>query len=209
MTKRGSYETGVSRRAAIVAAALEQFGESGYHGTSLRAVAARSGMSHPGLLHHFDSKADLLRAVLEERDRQTRHEFFKESTEPLEYLRGVVALTDSNTHQKGILELFCVLSAEATSLSHPAHSYFVERYRAVRGSMAAAFSALQSDGRLRAGIDPTDAATSLIALEDGLQVQWLLEPEIIDMTAATREAIQGLLTVDLESGLPLPDSVST
>ena len=204
MTTRGSYEIGVSRRAEIIAVALEQFGESGYNGTSLRSIAGRVGISHPGLLHHFNSKVDLLRAVLEERENQSANVYFANSTEPMDVLRGIIALTESNTHKKGIVELYCVLSAEATARSHPAHAYFVERYRRVRLNVTAALCALQSDGRLRAGINPTGAANSLIALSDGLQVQWLLEPEVIDMTASTREAVQELLSVDLDSGLPLP-----
>ncbi|MFZ2526122.1 MAG: TetR/AcrR family transcriptional regulator [Rhodococcus sp. (in: high G+C Gram-positive bacteria)] len=43
-----------------LAAALEAFAERGYDGTSIREVAARAGLSVPGLYHHYPSKQALL-----------------------------------------------------------------------------------------------------------------------------------------------------
>ncbi|ETT28435.1 transcriptional regulator, MerR family [Rhodococcus aetherivorans] len=41
-------------------AALEAFAERGYDGTSIREIAARAGLSVPGLYHHYPSKQALL-----------------------------------------------------------------------------------------------------------------------------------------------------
>nr|WP_221246956.1 TetR/AcrR family transcriptional regulator [Gordonia humi] len=46
-------------------AALEAFVEHGYHGTSVRDIAARAGLSVPGLYHHYPSKQSLLQGLLE------------------------------------------------------------------------------------------------------------------------------------------------
>lgn len=43
-----------------LAAALDAFAERGYDGTSIREVAARAGLSVPGLYHHYPSKQALL-----------------------------------------------------------------------------------------------------------------------------------------------------
>ncbi|MCJ0905474.1 TetR/AcrR family transcriptional regulator [Rhodococcus sp. ARC_M6] len=43
-----------------LAAALEAFVEQGYHGASIRDIAARAGLSVPGLYHHYPSKQALL-----------------------------------------------------------------------------------------------------------------------------------------------------
>lgn len=59
--ERGSwriYEGSVL--AAPLAAALAAFVEQGYHGASVREIAARAGLSVPGLYHHFPSKQALL-----------------------------------------------------------------------------------------------------------------------------------------------------
>jgi AcrR family transcriptional regulator len=50
---------------APLAAALSAFAEHGYHGTSVRDIAARAGLSVPGLYHHYPSKQSLLKDLLE------------------------------------------------------------------------------------------------------------------------------------------------
>ena len=47
----------------LLAGALECFMEHGYHGTTIRQVAARTGLSVPGLYHHYPSKHALLVAL--------------------------------------------------------------------------------------------------------------------------------------------------
>jgi AcrR family transcriptional regulator len=53
------------RREAILASALEVFGERGFHEASLGDVAARGGISKALIYEHFESKRDLERALLE------------------------------------------------------------------------------------------------------------------------------------------------
>lgn len=48
----------------ILEAALDCFVEQGYHGTSIRVIAARAGLSVPGLYHHYASKQALLVAIM-------------------------------------------------------------------------------------------------------------------------------------------------
>lgn len=44
----------------ILQAALDAFADTGYHGTTTRQLAQRSGMSVPGIYHHYDTKQDIL-----------------------------------------------------------------------------------------------------------------------------------------------------
>ena len=53
-------------RAAITAAAREIFAERGYHGTSIRDIAERAGLSLSALYYWHPSKQHLLAALLEE-----------------------------------------------------------------------------------------------------------------------------------------------
>lgn len=50
---------------APLEAALAAFVEQGYHGTSVRDIAARANLSVPGLYHHYPSKQSLLQGLLE------------------------------------------------------------------------------------------------------------------------------------------------
>lgn len=48
----------------ILDAALDCFVEHGYHGTTIRTVASRAGLSVPGLYHHYPSKQALLVSIV-------------------------------------------------------------------------------------------------------------------------------------------------
>lgn len=57
---------GDATRLALLTAAREMFGESGYAATSLDDVAARAGVTKGALYHHFGGKADLFQEVYEQ-----------------------------------------------------------------------------------------------------------------------------------------------
>jgi hypothetical protein len=107
-----------------------------------------------------------------------------------------VMITD-NMANKGIVELFCILSAEATAEDHPAHAYFKERYKFVTELTGKYFELLKNEGKLREGIEPAAAASALIAVSDGLQVQWLLDPSW-DMLEGHRAFFRGILRPEHE-----------
>lgn len=48
-----------------LAAALDAFFEHGYHGTTIRDIALRAGLSVPGVYHHYPSKQTLLVALID------------------------------------------------------------------------------------------------------------------------------------------------
>lgn len=191
---RGEYAKTAGTRTAILDAALEVFAQSGYRAGSLREVAERVGMSEAGLLHHFRSKSALLMAVLDHRDELARSMVDFDLPDGVESLRALARLAAHNAASPGVVELYCTLSAEATSPDHPAHSYFVRRYVEVRQSVTASFERVADAGRLLTGVDPGRAAVATIALMDGLQVQWLLDPTSTDMAEALHSFFRGMIT---------------
>lgn len=178
--RRGTYAKTPEKRVTILDAALEVFAQSGYRSGSLRDVAARVGMSEAGLLHHFPNKSALLSAVLDRRDDHARQIVVLDGDAETR-LRGLVDLARHNASTPGVVELYCTLSAEATAPDHPAHDYFVRRYEWTRQMIGDAFAQLRDDGRLQPGLDPERAAVTTVALMDGLQVQWLLDRDVVDM----------------------------
>lgn len=192
------YAKGRARRAEIIDRATALFGEAGYRGASLREIAARCGISHAGLLHHFPSKEALLTAVLEHRD-EVDAVFRDPAGDPLDVLDGFVALAARNAGRRGIVELYTVLAAEATAADHPAHTYFVARYARTVSATTAVFARAAAAGLLREGVDPGGAARALIALMDGLQVQWLLGGG--DMARAVREHLDSRLAPQAGGGV--------
>lgn len=49
---------------AILTAALKRFAEQGYHGSSVREIAAAAGFSVPGVYHYYSSKQEILQELL-------------------------------------------------------------------------------------------------------------------------------------------------
>lgn len=178
------YAKGRATRQDILEQATAMFGEAGYRGTSLREIAARCGLSHPGLLHHFPTKQSLLLAVLEHRDEVDRVSIAAGGPAGAAVLRRMVELAALNSTRRGIVELFTVLSAEATAPDHPAHSWFVDRYRRIVAEIETAYAAARTAGDLLPGVDPGVAARQLVALMDGLQIQWLMRDPGMDMAGA-------------------------
>ena len=189
-TSTRGYAKGRATREDILEAALGLFGEVGYTSASLREIAARVGISHPGLLHHFPSKEALLAAVLQRRDDDDAAGFRADVEAGIGYVDALLRLVERNVARPGIVELFTVLAAEATDTGHPAHDYFRGRYARVLRYVEGDLEGYGAAGRLRAGLDPAAAARLLVAVMDGLQLQWLLEagsPDRLDMVAAVRQ----------------------
>lgn len=190
------YAKGRARQREILEKAVALFGESGYRGTSLREIAARCGVSHPGLKYHFPTKEALLLAVLEQRDEDDSARMAADDPVGVEGLRRLVEIAALNADRRVVVDLFTSLAAEATTPDHPAHSFFAERYRKVIAATTAAYEHARGQGHLVAGVDPATAARQLLALMDGLQVQWLYDPAT-DMAGTLRAHIQRQLTVPL------------
>ncbi|MEV1067124.1 TetR/AcrR family transcriptional regulator [Streptomyces sp. NPDC050263] len=186
---RGPYAKSAEVRRRILEACVDAFGETGFYGATMKDVAKRAGISHTGLLHHFARKEDLLIAVLELRDERSAR-FLRSAdaidpvTHPVEALRGMLAIIVDSELQPGIMELHCVLSGEATSPGHPAHTYFAERYHSVRRFYTDAYTALAERGELRSAADPETLAAMTLALINGLQAQWLFDRDSVKMESA-------------------------
>ena len=189
-TRRGPYRKTAARQQEILDAALAVFGRSGYRSGSIREIAEAVGMSQAGLLHHFESKDALLTAVLRHRDERSRPLF--SHARGIEFLVSVVEAF--RVTERGTAELYCVLSAEATAPGHPAHDYFTDRYNWLRSVLVDAFERMASAGQLRAGVEPAAAARSTVAVMDGLQLQWLLDQDSVDMAADLSAYFRSLAT---------------
>ena len=194
----GGYLKGRIRREDIITAAATVYAEVGYHGSSLREIAKRVGMSHAGLLYYFPTKEALLAAVLERRDAEDSERERLTSPPGLDLLRNYLALAEHNVRHPGIVDLYSRLAAEAVAADHPAHEYFERHYRLARDGVRVAFEAMAERGELRPEVDPRQAALTFIALMDGLQVQWLTTPEAVDLVGSLRFYLRTLLTVPFD-----------
>ncbi|MBB5783326.1 TetR/AcrR family transcriptional regulator [Nonomuraea jabiensis] len=182
-------------RAAAIEAATELFGTAGYRGATFKDVAAKLGMTAAGLTYYFPDKDALLAAVLQERDRPAlvAETAIPPSPSRADITDHVMRILAENIEHPGLAELHCVLSAEATSAEHPAHEHFRDRYRKARELLTDAFEVAIARGEIRPSIPPRTLATLLLGVLDGVQLQWLLDPQEVDMQATVHTFVSDLL----------------
>jgi AcrR family transcriptional regulator len=180
---RGPYRKGIQRREQILDAALEVFSQHGDRGSSLQEIADRVGLSLPGLLHYFGSREELLLAVVERRDvLDTESRTVKEETEVRSPGEAVVRTVRHNMEQPGLVKLFVALSAAATEPAHYAHGFFSDRYHDLALTIQKGLESGRENGEIRADASAEHMARLFLAISDGLQIQWLMDPSI-DMAA--------------------------
>ncbi len=183
------------RRQMIMEATTVLIAERGFWGLSMQEVADRCGLTVPGLLHHVGSKPALLIAVLQHRDVEDSRSLRKhlgvgEQQMPDEWsgngptgvdLRQLCSATvRRNAEQPEIVRLFAVLEAESLDHSHPAHDYFAARQQRVITAFAALAENLTDQ--------PEMLARHIVAMMDGLQLQWLRSPRNTDLVEAWEAA---------------------
>ncbi|MFJ8861964.1 TetR family transcriptional regulator C-terminal domain-containing protein [Streptomyces sp. NPDC102451] len=172
---------------------METFAARGYGKASLAEIADRAGLTQAGVLHYFHSKANLLTEVLDLRDATDIADLGPERPRGLTFLQHLVDTARRNAEREGIIRLYAVLSAESVTDDHPAQSYFRNRYAGLRELVAEALLEARALGEAREDLDVMGAANAIVAVMDGLQVQWLLDPGAVDMAASTERVIEALL----------------
>ncbi|HYP43967.1 MAG TPA: TetR family transcriptional regulator C-terminal domain-containing protein [Propionibacteriaceae bacterium] len=165
----------------MVRSALRAYATNGYSGSSLAGIAAAAGLTTAGLLHHFRSKEELLIAVLKERDRADGERFQLRNFRGLDVLDALVELIEANASTPGLVRAFTVLMGESAAEDHPAREWFKERYPRRRDNLARALREGIQRGEVRHDTDVDAVAAEVIAMMDGLQVQWVLDPDRMDM----------------------------
>ncbi|MFD2792520.1 TetR/AcrR family transcriptional regulator [Promicromonospora vindobonensis] len=179
-----SYRKGPERRAQILLSAMELFAERGV-GASLRAIGEAIGVSHAALRYYFANRDELLVEVYRTHEAQV-HEV--EAREPSaggeeSAVAAMERSAERNRSIPGLVELYATLTTDALQVQqHPATREFVQaRFRRVRADLAERVRAGQRAGTIAADVDPDDAAALVAAASDGLQLQWLLAPDTVDV----------------------------
>jgi AcrR family transcriptional regulator len=194
-TPAPGYRTGRARRAKIVADATTLFAREGYGDTSLLDIATRVGVSKSALYHHFPSKDALLHAVLRERDTRIDDTIAASPTaSAADVLRGFADGAAANERdQPGLIELYAVISSEATVADHVAHRYFEHRFIRALDGFTRTFQAAAEAGDLPSHRDPAHEALWVLALWDGLQYLWLYDHDCVDVPGQLRAHLADVL----------------
>jgi AcrR family transcriptional regulator len=174
---------GEKRREELLDAALQLFSLEGYTGASIARIADIVGISVAGVLHHFPNKVALLMGVLARRDEVNHKVVNGLQREPtLEgFVNGLRQINRSNATAPGVIRAFSMLNAESLVDSHPGWEWFQSRYVTIHGRMRARLDHLVVVGEVRGDVDLDAIIHQILAMMDGLQLQWLRFPEKVDL----------------------------
>lgn len=170
---RGPYAKTRGRVEAVRRIAFELVVESGYRSVTIAEVARRGDLTEAQVLYHFPSREHLLVGALEYADSRSRA---NQQVGVADVRTAVAAAVDADRSDPEVLRLFAAMSAAATDPTHPAHEWGTRRTRAIVARYADLLTDLQAQGWADPGVDPHRFARRFMALWDGLQTQWLLDP---------------------------------
>ena len=165
---------GEDRKQRILAVAQRLLARNGGRGTTLGQIAQEAGVTPEGLLHHFESKEQLLHAVLDARDADDDANADREG----DILEELERVTERFRRSPGLIGIFTVLLSENLDPEAPLHVRFLNRYRAAVDTVAEGIRRGQRDGRYRTDLDPAVKAREIVAFLYGMETSWLLDPSI-------------------------------
>lgn len=173
-------------RQRIIASAATVFARKGYHGASLDQVAADAGLTKGAVYWHFQSKADLFLALLDERFQRDMSEMSVKvdaahnQADPFESLKLVLLqLADKIESDSDWPRLFLEFLGHARE--DAVHQRIGAIYRQSYSWSQGLLEDLRQRGRCNQHADSFVASVFWGALVDGLVLAWLANPQLIDL----------------------------
>jgi AcrR family transcriptional regulator len=184
--------TETSRR-ALIDAALQIIGEEGYRALTTSRIEEVTGASRGLVGYHFGSKQGLTEAVIGHvQDAFVDHIVGLHGREWSSGIEGVLGLIHRYCRQLGKRprrsRVILILTVESIA-GQPALSDAIHVVNAVlRDSLRDQLLRGQGDGTIRQDVDPTVESVVLAGLLLGLTVQWLADPDGVDLMGASERA---------------------
>jgi AcrR family transcriptional regulator len=160
---------GEDRKQLILAVAQRLLTRNGWRSTTLAQIAGEAGVTPAGLLHHFESKEQLLHAVLDARDLDDE----SHSDRGGDLLAQIAQVADRFARAPELVGTFTVLLVENILPDAPLHDRMLARHRDALDIRRG-----QADGSYRTDIDPAVKAAEILAFTHGMETLWLLDPSI-------------------------------
>jgi AcrR family transcriptional regulator len=187
----------VPGREAILDAAFRLFARDGIRQTSLADIAHGADVPEDELRACYDDVDGLLLAVLEQVDSSFLDtENYIASGAPfsiLETLRRQPAAARVLVDRPDLARLRVVVSFEAIVRGGAARLYTQRRTEAIRWWFAQLLTEGVRTGEITPDVDADARAAEWVAFMEGIQIQWLLHPERIDLVRAYESYVDDLI----------------
>jgi hypothetical protein len=131
-------------------------------------------------------------AVLEQRQREDSEFLFGDGEVPVGWAAfdALVSLAARNITRPEWVGVFVRVAAEASEVDHPAHEWIVHHYTSTRRWLTEAIEHGITTGEIRADAPVGLIVGNTIAVQDGLQQQWLVSPDDVPMVRHLREYVR-------------------
>jgi AcrR family transcriptional regulator len=191
---RGPYAKTAKRLADITEAALALVIERGHSAVTTADVAERAGLTEATVLYHFPTKDHIFVAVLSRNEANDNDAQVPDITGddpgPMIGRQAAINVSHANT-----LRLFVAMAAEACNPTHPAHAWFLKHHGEARRIFADILRQQQDAGLAHPDIEAERFSRQMVAIWDGLQSQWLIDPSF-DLAEEVTAAFNTLTRVD-------------
>ncbi|MCK0176552.1 TetR family transcriptional regulator [Mycobacterium sp. 852013-51886_SCH5428379] len=168
------FAKGEDRRQRILGVAERLLARNGWRNTSLAQIARAAGVTPAGLLHHFESKEQLLNAVLDARD--TDDDTHADRSGDL--FEQIARVAERFQRAPELVGTFTVLLVENIAEDAPLHDRLLMRQRAAVEIVTEIIRRGQLAGRYREDLDAALKAMEILAFVNGMETSWLLDPSI-------------------------------
>jgi AcrR family transcriptional regulator len=172
----------ISHREQLLQGAIECLRTKGYSRTTVRDIASAAGANLASIGYHFGSKEALLNeAILRSCDQWTERlgeaAFAGGASSPLGQMAASwVAMRESFDELRPVL-VGLIEAVAQSAWSDELREKLAAHYLGSRERVAAMVRQSLGEDLEQDGVDPRVIASFLIAVCDGLVLQWLLEPE--------------------------------
>jgi AcrR family transcriptional regulator len=178
---------GDDRKQRILAVAQRLLTRNGWRNTTLAQIAGEAGVSPAGLLHHFESKEQLLNAVLDIRDADDDSHADRAG----DLIAEVAAVAERFYRSPELVGTYAVLLAENVHPDAPLHDRLHARYQNAIDIISQLIRRGQQAGQFRMDMDVTVKAVQILAFITGMETTWLLNPAI-PLTEVFKEYAESL-----------------
>jgi AcrR family transcriptional regulator len=190
------FAKGEDRRQRILAVAERLLARNGWRTTSLAQIAKEAGVTPAGLLHHFESKEQLLNAVLDARDADDDAHADRSG----DLITELSRVPERFERAPELVGTFAVLLAENIAPDAPLHDRLHKRYQDAVDIITSIIERGQRNGNYRPDVNAANKAVEILAFINGMEILWLLDPSI-PLTEVFKEYTDSLAR-DLAPPLP-------
>lgn len=181
------FAKGEDRRQRILAVAERLLARNGWRNTSLAQIAKEAGVSPAGLLHHFESKEQLLNAVLDARDADDDAHADRSG----DLVTEITRVPERFHRAPELVGTFTVLLVENIAPDAPLRDRLHKRYQDAADIITAIIERGQRDGEYRTDVDAANKAVEILAFINGMETLWLLDHSI-PLTEVFKEYAESL-----------------